>query len=341
MEYFLDDNYNIPEKKQVLLRRMLLGLTSYYPIDRSSIVNMPEIIEPKILPQYKDYNIVNNISIVPCFMTSIQWVNYEDEYSKEKMKKLQQLRRKHLYSDSTSTFNIRTRQNCNIVYEDDSFRVEKDEIKKEETYQMMARNGHFSYEGTLHLFSPKFHQILGNMQRYLNKGVPTGKILYYSDFRHESGSEAFEKILIQNGYEKYDSEKEEIEDLIQKKSIKKRYTFITGKESQAQRRINKEAFNHKGNLRGEYIHIILISSSGAEGISLKAVRQVHVMEPFWNYIRVDQVLGRAARMESHSLPSRINISQATYKQVAHLTKVFELAPPFRRCRTSNFKQPIR
>ena len=314
MEYFLDDNYNIPEKKQVLLRRMLLGLTSYYPIDRSSIVNMPEIIEPKILPQYKDYNIVNNINIVPCFMTSIQWVNYEDEYSKEKMKKLQQLRRKHLYSDSTSTFNIRTRQNCNVVYEDDSFRVEKDEIKKEDTYQMMARNGHFSYEGTLHLFSPKFHQILGNIQRYLNKGVPTGKILYYSDFRHESGSEAFEKILIQNGYEKYDSEKEEIENLIQKKSIKKRYTFITGKESQEQRRINKEAFNHRGNLRGEYIHIILISSSGAEGISLKAVRQVHVMEPFWNYIRVDQVLGRAARMESHTdLPEdERNVEQYLY-----------------------------
>jgi len=275
---------------------------------------MPEIIAPKILPQYKEYNIVNNINIVPCFMTSIQWVNYEEEYLKEKLKKLQQLRMKHLYSDGTSTFNIRTRQNCNIVYEDDSFRLEKDEVKKEETYQMMARNGHFSYEGTLQLFSPKFYQILKNMNRYLNKGVPTGKILYYSDFRHESGSEAFEKILIQNGYEKYDSEKKEIEKLISEKSIKKRYTFITGKESQEQRRINKEAFNHKGNLYGEYIHIILISSSGAEGISLKAVRQVHVMEPFWNYIRVDQVLGRAARMGSHSdLPEEErNVEQYLY-----------------------------
>ena len=314
MEYFLDDNYQISEKKQVLLRRMLLGLTSYYPIDRSSIVNMPEITAPKILPQYKDYKIVNNINIVPCFMTSIQWVNYEEEYLKEKLKKLQQLRMKHLYSDGTSTFNIRTRQNCNIVYEDDSFRLEKDEVKKEETYQMMARNGHFSYEGTLQLFSPKFYQILKNMNRYINKGIPTGKILYYSDFRHESGSEAFEKILIQNGYEKYDSEKKEIEALISEKSIKKRYTFITGKESQEQRRINKEAFNHKGNLYGEYIHIILISSSGAEGISLKAVRQVHVMEPFWNYIRVDQVLGRAARMESHSdLPEEErNVEQYLY-----------------------------
>lgn len=314
MEYFLDDNYNMPEKKQVLLRRMLMGLTSYYPIDRASIVDMPEIVKPTILPEYIDYNIVNNINIVPCFMTSIQWINYEEEYLKEKMKKIQQLRKKNIYSNSNSTYNIRTRQNCNIVYEDDSFRTEKDDLKKDETYRMMAQNGHFSYEGTLNLFSPKFYNILKNMQKFINAGVPTGKILYYSDFRHESGSEAFEKILIQNGYEKYDSEKEDINELISKQSMKKRYTFITGKESQEQRRINKEAFNHKGNLRGEYIHIILISSSGAEGISLKAVRQVHVMEPFWNYIRVDQVLGRAARMESHiDLPeSERNVEQYLY-----------------------------
>ena len=299
LEYFLDDNYNIPEKKQVLLRRMLLGLTSYYPIDRSSIVNMPEIVKPTIIPRYEDYNIVKNINIVQCFMTSIQWVNYDEEYTREKMRRIQQLRKKDIYSEASFDYNIRTRQNCNIVYEDDSFRKEQDEIKKQETYSMMAANGHFSYEGTLNLFSPKFYSILKNMQKYISNGVPTGKILYYSDFRHESGSEAFEKILIQNGYEKYESDKENINELISKKATKKRYTFITGKESQEQRRINKEAFNHIGNLKGDYIHIILISSSGAEGISLKAVRQVHVMEPFWNYIRVDQVLGRAARMESH------------------------------------------
>ena len=62
---------------------------------------------------------------------------------------------------------------------------------------------------------------------------------------------------------------------------------------------NKEAFNHDENVRGEYIQVILISSAGAEGISLKCVRQVHIMEPFWNYIRVDQVFGRAIRMKSH------------------------------------------
>ena len=44
---------------------------------------------------------------------------------------------------------------------------------------------------------------------------------------------------------------------------------------------------------------MIISSAGAEGISLKCVRQVHILEPYWNYVRLDQVLGRAIRMRSH------------------------------------------
>ena len=217
MEYFFDDMYNIPSKKQVLLRRMLLGLTSYYPIDRSSIVTMPQVVKPNILPLYKDYNIVRDINIVPCFMSSIQWINYELEYSKEKTKKIQQLRRKDIYNDKkNSDYNIRTRQNCNIVYEDDTFRVDADDKKKESVYQTMTSNGHFSFDKTLNLFSPKFYQILENIQKFTKNGTPTGKILYYSDFRHDAGSEVFEWILIENGYERFDSTKQDMDELISK-----------------------------------------------------------------------------------------------------------------------------
>ena len=82
MEYFFDDRFYIPERKQVLLRRMLMGLTSHYPNDRQSIVNMPEIIQPSgTIERYKDYGIIYNINIVTCYMTSIQWVKYEEEYA--------------------------------------------------------------------------------------------------------------------------------------------------------------------------------------------------------------------------------------------------------------------
>ena len=59
--------------------------------------------------------------------------------------------------------------------------------------------------------------------------------------------------------------------------------------------MNKEAYNNIENINGEYIQVMIISESGAEGISLTCVRQVHILEPFWNNVRVDQVFGRAIR----------------------------------------------
>ena len=301
VEYFLDDNYNISPKKKVFLRRMILGLTSYYPIDRKSIKFMPQIVDPReIIPKYKDYTIVKKTNIVLCPMGPIQWTNYENEYTREKLRRLNNIRKKDLYNDKqNSDYSIRTRQTCNIVYDDDSFRKGDDREKKIKTYERMRQNGNFSFDGKLNLYAPKFYKILENIKRFINGENVTGKVLYYSDFRKDSGSEVFEQILQENGYEKYDHNKKDITTLISEGSKKKRYTFLTGEEEQEIRKYNKEAFNHDKNVRGEYIQIILISSAGAEGISLKCVRQVHIMEPFWNYIRIDQVFGRAIRMKSH------------------------------------------
>ena len=62
---------------------------------------------------------------------------------------------------------------------------------------------------------------------------------------------------------------------------------------------------------------MIISSAGAEGISLTCVRQVHILEPFWNYVRIDQVLGRAIRMKSHTqLPKEDrNVEQYLYLSI--------------------------
>ena len=53
------------------------------------------------------------------------------------------------------------------------------------------------------------------------------------------------------------------------------------------------------NLRGEQARAMLITRSGAEGISTRNVREVLVIEPFWHANRIDQVIGRARRMHSH------------------------------------------
>ena len=60
------------------------------------------------------------------------------------------------------------------------------------------------------------------------------------------------------------------------------------------------------NMYGEVIHLLMISSSGAEGIDLKNVRYVHITEPYWHPVRIDQVIGRAKRICSHKdLPEEL------------------------------------
>ena len=68
-------------------------------------------------------------------------------------------------------------------------------------------------------------------------------------------------------------------------------------------RAPKQTNNHMG----EIIKLFMITASGAEGISLKSVRYVHLTEPYWNPIRLEQVIGRARRICSHEfLPDELN-----------------------------------
>lgn len=54
-----------------------------------------------------------------------------------------------------------------------------------------------------------------------------------------------------------------------------------------------------GNIDGHKIKVVLISKAGSEGIDLKFIRQVHILEPWYNMNRIDQIIGRAVRNFSH------------------------------------------
>lgn len=78
------------------------------------------------------------------------------------------------------------------------------------------------------------------------------------------------------------------------------------------------AFNDPSNADGNRIRVLLGTSVLAEGIDLKCVRDVHVMEPWFHMNKIEQVVGRAVRRNSHALlpPSerdvRIWLHAATY-----------------------------
>lgn len=83
----------------------------------------------------------------------------------------------------------------------------------------------------------------------------------------------------------------EYADLLKKKGIK--HGVYTGALSAAEKAALVDDYN-----TGK-TPVLLISSSGAEGLDLKGTRMVQVMEPHFNKSKIVQVTGRAARYKSH------------------------------------------
>merc|ERR1712196_290754 len=130
------------------------------------------------------------------------------------------------------------------------------------------------------------------------------------------------KTLEENGYARYKVKKQNktwVEDIKEEDETKPKFAIYAGDETAEEREIIRNIFNNKyeslpdsikkkvvkrgSNINGNNIKIIMLSPAGAEGISLFNVRQVHLLEPYWHNVRIEQVIGRAIRYKSHeSLP---------------------------------------
>ena len=53
------------------------------------------------------------------------------------------------------------------------------------------------------------------------------------------------------------------------------------------------------NIEGENVKVILLSAAGSEGLDFKYIRQIHILEPWYNINREEQIIGRAIRTCSH------------------------------------------
>jgi hypothetical protein len=104
----------------------------------------------------------------------------------------------------------------------------------------------------------------------------------------------------------------------------KYFSIIEGDVSLEKRNHIQKIFNHENNKTGDVIHILLISSTGAEGLDLKFIRTVHILEPYWNKSRMDQIQSRAIRYKSHILLPPKERTVKTFVYLSSLNK--ELVP---------------
>ena len=165
-------------------------------------------------------------------------------------------------------------------------------------------------------YSPKFHKILENVTNEENVGLH----LLYSCFKEVEGIAILKLVFEANGFVQFKLTKKGTqgyqineEELKQKKS----FALYTGDESTAEKELIRLIFNsewdkikdenlrrqlknvYKNNFHGDIMKCLMITSSGAEGITLKNTRFVHIIEPYWHPVRQQQVIGRAVRICSH------------------------------------------
>ena len=79
-----------------------------------------------------------------------------------------------------------------------------------------------------------------------------------------------------------------------------RYSMITGDlRISPNNDFEVKGLTNDNNKDGNKIKIVLISKAGSEGIDFKFIRQVHILDPWYNMNRAEQIIGRAVRNFSH------------------------------------------
>jgi len=94
-----------------------------------------------------------------------------------------------------------------------------------------------------------------------------------------------------------------------------RYALFTSNTSRADIKTMLGRLKHRGNKDGDDIRIIIASPKVSEGVDFKYVRQVHILEPWYNMSRMEQVIGRGMRTCSHAALPFLNQNCTVYLHV--------------------------
>ena len=197
----------------------------------------------------------------------------------------------------------------------------KEAIKSSMRYLQLHSREYLRPDG-LKTYGPKFLAMLDNIEDTEHRGLH----LIYSQFRTMEGIGIFCLVLEANGFAKFKIKRTsngwEI-NMSEEDMGKPCYALYTGTEDSEEREILRNIYNgswdyipnniasqlrskSSNNNLGEIIKVLMITSAGSEGINLRNTRYVHIMEPYWHPVRVEQVIGRARRICSHQgLPEEL------------------------------------
>jgi hypothetical protein len=156
----------------------------------------------------------------------------------------------------------------------------------------------------LEKYSPKFHKILENIS-----STESGIIFIYSEYR-KGGSLPLALMLEQNGFEQLVVEGK-MGDIVVKNKLqsfmggrktlpqKWKYILLDGEMDPKKRAQLVQRCNSEDNRDGNVIKVVIGTRVAGEGVDFARIRQIHILNPWDNFSRIDQVVGRGIRNCSH------------------------------------------
>ncbi len=283
-DYFIDRSDNSVKNRDKFANR-IYGLSSYYgdlyfpeELEREGFPKrLPFIVEkvPMSIEQYASYSVARN---------------QELEEDKRRMTFKAKDSRFSSSSGGGSTYRVKSRQISNYSIPEYALGPLRGAKSREKFISKITNEDLLNTAR----FSPKMGRIIDNINSHRDQ---LG--LVYSQFVSGEGLGIFARILDAMGWRNFLTSAEEV-DVYDMKTKTNTYAILSGAISPEDRLRMISSFNNTENKDGSTIRLLLMSSAVAEGIDLKRIRHVHIMEPFWNYARINQVATRAIRYLSHA-----------------------------------------
>jgi len=352
---FMDytDEENPKTKNEDLFMRRVLGTLSYYSISGSELFpkRLDDVTRYLYMTdtQFKKYTDVRAIerkmdnaqkgkggvfddksSVYRAFSRMVCNFAFPEDIERVYPNDVKRAIKKEIDEDENSNNSV----DSDIVAKEEPKAFEVYEMKLKLAIQKLLDNRYLTYENTKKEFSPKFSAMLDDMN------ITEGSCLVYSQFRSVEGLGLFTEFLNMNGFKQVDLKKVDGEYYLKDDDVfdeiydNKRYVIFD--QDRVKTKLLMNLFNGDfknlpnevikalpadyDQLHGKLVKLFCITASGAEGISLKNVRAVMIMEPYWNNIRVDQVIGRAIRSCSHETLLKKDRNVIVYRYIMRFTK---------------------
>ncbi len=297
------ENLYIPNNKECIKLSGINDIEEFKSLFRDKFNKVIGTDTNNISVNYQEK--INNLVIYRSFMHSWQYGQYKkfSDYT----------------DDSQKSFKMIQRQKSNIIFPGISPTNTLIKAPRQDNFDTLFKNNKGKYiihealkvsnksifdKTRIGKYSKKFENILNIINK--SKGI-----IFIFTRLINYGAKSLAFLLEENGFNRFycnakgviDTNKNFIDNPSVKKDPSKNYIYLTGETSKPVLNKLKDYCNSYENRFGDRIKVIIGSSVVEEGLSFFNVRQVHILDPWYNVNSLNQIIGRAVRRYSHYMLS--------------------------------------